>query len=224
MKEKDKIIIHRVSWLWIVIFILFIPIIINRVKPKLDIVDDEGYVNEYYSHINRTDVTIYITFNREVNSGYATVKYYDSANNLLETKRSYFTAYGEKIAESYLIGINGEVASYEIESFEFNTAFTGGWIYLFMLPAGIMLISSLFLKYKEYSYADKKISIYLGWYHHTLRVNGKKYDEYNTIMTTIMTFRPLRLSTTLDDGTKIEAKISATNKIFLKINDKLFYK
>ena len=217
MNERNKVIIHRLSWLFIVILIIFLPIIINGIKPKLDIVDDEGYVNDYYSSLNETSVTIYITFNREVNSGYATVKYYDSSNHLLETKRTYFTAYGEKVAKSFLLYVDGEVASYEIVSFEFDTAFTSEWIYSFFLPAILMFIASLLICYREYNYNGKKLSVYAGWYHHTLRVDGVKCDEHNTVIS----FTPLKLSTTLDDGTKLEATISLTNRVALKINDKL---
>lgn len=80
-----------------------------------------------------------------------------------------------------------------------------------------MFISTLLLSYKEYVIDDKIISVYVGFYHHTLRINGEKYDEHNTIMT----FTPIRLSTTLENGRKIEVIISLTNRISTKLNDKI---
>ena len=77
--------------------------------------------------------------------------------------------------------------------------------------------ASLFLSYKEYNYFGKQLSVYAGWFHHTLRVNGEVCDEHNTITS----WTPIKLSTTLYDGTKIDATITLTNRISLKANDKL---
>lgn len=73
-------------------------------------------------------------------------------------------------------------------------------------------IASLFLVYKEYDYNGIKISVYFGWYHHNLRVNGELCDEYNSLTS----LTPICLSTTLNDGTKLETKGKS-----LKINGKL---
>ena len=73
-------------------------------------------------------------------------------------------------------------------------------------------IASLFLSYKEYDYNGIKISVYFGWYHHNLRVNGEVCDEHNTLTS----FGPICLSTTLDDSTKLETRDRS-----LKVNGKL---
>lgn len=44
-----------------------------------------------------------------------------------------------------------------------------------------------------------------------------KYDEHNTLSS----FTPIVLKTTRDDGMVITATISLTNRIAVKINDKL---
>lgn len=49
-------------------------------------------------------------------------------------------------------------------------------------------------------------------------VNGVKTDEHNTIMS----FTPIYLSCTLEDGTNLQATVSLTNRISLKINDLLY--
>ena len=83
-----------------------------------------------------------------------------------------------------------------------------------------MLIDALLVVYKEYDYKGKKLSVYAGFYHRTLRIDGEKCDEHNTIVA----FSPIYLSTTLEDGTKVEATITLTNRVSLKLNDKLLGK
>jgi len=161
-----------------------------------------------------------LIFNRKVDSGYATIKYYDSSSKLLATDRGYFTAYGSKTADSLLIYINGCVDSYDIVSYEFEPTFVGGSIYIFLPFAIIFFIVSLLLSYREYYYNGQWISVYSGWVHHTLRINGEKCDERNALLH----FLPIKLSTTMEDGTKFDATITLTNRITLKANDKLINK
>ena len=217
MKEKTKVLAHRITWLVVICLIIFIPLIINWVQPKLAVVEEEAYIEEYYEYSNTSKVKIYITFNREVNyTGYATIKYYDSLGNLLDTEESRFTAEGV-VAESFLIYIDGEVDSYEIVSYDFTTPTKGDWLYYFLLPAVVFLIESLLICYKEYECNGKKLSVYAGFYHHTLRVDGEKCDEHNTITS----FYPIYLSTTMEDGIEVEATITTFNRISLKVNNKL---
>lgn len=217
MDEKRKVLMHRLIWLAIVLLIIFIPIIVNACQPALEIIDDNGYVDTYYTYSDETSVDIDITFNREVSSGYATVKFYDSSNYLLETKRIYFYGYNDKTVENSYTTVKGKVDKYEIISYEFEPTNDTAYIYIFLLPAIIMLIGALLLSYREYDYNGKKVSVYAGWYHHNIRVNGELCDEHNTIMS----WTPIKLSTTLEDGTKLDATISLTNRISLKANNRL---
>ncbi len=217
MKEKTKLFVHRLIWLSITLLFLFVPIIGNAVQPQLEIVDEHVYIDEYYSAINRTSLEIEIIFNRNINSGYATIAFYDSNDNFLETKRIYLYAYNEKTTENTYTTINGKAEKYDIISFEFEpTPILYGFLYVIYIPI-IFLIGSLLLSYKEYEYKDKKISVYAGWFHHTLRIDEKKFDEHNTLTF----FTPIKLSTKLNDETKVEATITLTNRISLKVNDKL---
>lgn len=217
MKEKNKIIMHRIIWLCITLLFIFIPIISSAVQPDLKIVD-ESVTSEYNSSYNWTDVDITLTFNREVNSGYVDIAFYDNNGELLTEKNIYMYSSG-KTAKSFLETVyDGEVTSYEIISTDFSTSNNISTICWAFVPfAVIMFISTLLLSYKEYVIDDKIISVYAGFYHHTLRINGEKYDEHNTIMT----FTPIRLSTTLENGSKIEVIISLTNRISTKLNDKI---
>lgn len=76
----------------------------------------------------------------------------------------------------------------------------------------------MFLSYKAYYFNELGIIIYAGWYHHYIKINNVKFDEHNTLIT----FTPILLSCTLDDGTQIEATITITKRISLKINNQLY--
>ena len=98
-----------------------------------------------------------------------------------------------------------------------TAAFWGMFLEYFTIYALAMFIASLFLSYKQYNYNGATISVYAGWYHHALRINGEIFDEHNTLMS----FTPIKLSTTLDNGTVLEATISLSNRIVLKINNRV---
>ena len=118
-----------------------------------------------------------------------------------------------------VIYVDGKVASYDLVSYSFEPA-SPWWTslyYIFGSPIVItFFISALLISYKEYEFNEKIISVYAGWYHHTLRIDGELYDEHNTIVS----YSPIYLSTTVDDY-YIEARITLTNRISVKVNDKL---
>ena len=88
-----------------------------------------------------------------------------------------------------------------------------------LLPVSLFL-NAWSCKYKTYQYYDLKISVYAGYFHHYIAVNGQKMDEHNTFQS----YAPVYLSCTLEDGTLLDAKISTGNHIVLKINDRLYKK
>lgn len=89
------------------------------------------------------------------------------------------------------------------------------WINTFAI---IFAISSFFsIRYKTYYYNKNTIIVYAGWSHHYIKVNGTIYDEH----TTILSFTPIKLSCNIDENTQIDVTISLSNKISLKINNKL---
>ena len=91
MKEKLKVIMHRLAWLIVIISLILTLVITKNIKPEL--VDSECYINNYSTSLNESEVEVYLMFNREVDSGYATISFYDSSNNLLETQRCFFFAF-----------------------------------------------------------------------------------------------------------------------------------
>lgn len=74
------------------------------------------------------------------------------------------------------------------------------------------------MSYKRYTYKNNEIIVYAGVYHHYIKINKEIFDEHDTIIS----YSPIKLSCLLNDGTDIVATISLTNRITLKINNKLY--
>lgn len=81
----------------------------------------------------------------------------------------------------------------------------------------IWVIIAFRVKFREYDYNDNYIVVYSGTHKHYVLVNGIKVDEYNTRLW----FGSISLSTTLDDGSYLIVRITASNSVTLKINDRL---
>lgn len=77
-------------------------------------------------------------------------------------------------------------------------------------------IGAFLVNYKTYNLYGNAILVYAGFYHHYIKINGKIFDEHNTLIT----FTPIVLSTTLWINS-IQATISLTNRISVKINNVL---
>lgn len=93
------------------------------------------------------------------------------------------------------------------------------FIWLFELIIFICFNWALSLSCKVYTYKNYQIIVYAGWFHHYIKVNEEIVDEHSTLITYV----PITLETTLDSGEKIFARISTSNRISLEINDKLYH-
>lgn len=81
-----------------------------------------------------------------------------------------------------------------------------------------VFISTLFLSCKVYDYNGNSIVVYAGWFHNYIKVNGKKFDEHNTFTS----YTAILLPCVLDDGTDVKVTITRSNRISLKINNRLY--
>lgn len=95
------------------------------------------------------------------------------------------------------------------------TIFVASFIEFFIL---LIFICTLCMKCKAYSYNGYQIVVYAGASQHYIKVNGIKFDEHNTWIS----YSPIYLNCTLDDGTDVDVTISKSNKIALKINNRLY--
>lgn len=224
MSAKTKLMIRRTIW-WLIVM-LGIPIslcIINAVPTDLDVIDTNCNV-EYSEYSDYSTCDIEIKFNAPVNNGYATVAFYDNHDQLLDRKECYFFS-SDSVANSMFNSVSGHVYSFSIVSYDFIDDATlalrrnGIFMMMFSVIIGIpFFVCAMLCSYKCYRFEDKVIAVYAGYYHHYITVNGVKTDEHNTIMS----FTPIYLSCTLEDGTNLRATVSLTNRISLKINDLLY--
>ena len=231
LHEKAKLLVHRLIWFFLLLLGITIPIIMllsaGTSSEEIEIVDDSGYIDEYYESLDETCCEIEVVFNCEVNSGYIWIAFYDSNAELLATENGYFYGYGDTVSSTFFI--DGKVDSYEILSYDI-TASNDDWALLLsiliivFIPVIIIcfsfFIGSLLLSCKRYEYNGNEIVVYAGWYHHYIKFNGKKVDEHNTLIS----FTAISLSCILTDGTDIKATITMTNRISLKINNLLYTK
>lgn len=219
--ERKSILISRIVCGIILFFNILIPVLLITIPKTAAIVDDKGYVNDFYEYSDTSYCKIVITFDKKVSSCYATINFYDERGNYLSQERGYF--YGDEKTLSDTFYVRGKVGSYEIVEDEVKCGNAGEYIaapvLLYLSPFTlIFFIASCLLSYKTYDYNGNEIVVYAGWYHHYIKVNGTILDEHNTITS----FTPIRLSCVLEDQSFVEATISLTNRIALKINGNLY--
>ncbi len=218
--KKSKIISAVIS-----LVIFFIPIFISIARPSLKIIENESSMETiYYDSLNETSCYISLKFNRDVKDGYATIKFFDASHKLLSTNDVSFYSYNKTANSKMPYSINGNVKYFEIVSYSFKADNVISNLLLFgityttlLTPAIIVFLFSFRLSYKEYDVNGRKVSVYAGWFNHTLKCDGKIYDEHITELA----LTPIHLSTTLEDGTNIDVSISLSNIIAVKVNNRL---
>lgn len=219
MYGKTRILVHRVVCTVALFIGIIVPIIMYaNATTGFEIESDRGTIKDYYEYIDSTNCEINVVFNKNVYMCSITVAFYDINGNYLGQETDWEYGNGKNVTATFY-SVDGKVDSYNIINFEAkgNTAYLPVFIYidLFILT---FWICSLLLSCKIYNYNGKKILVYAGWFHHYIEVDGRYMDEHNTLMS----FTPIELSCTLDDGTLLQARISLTNRISLKINNQLY--
>lgn len=222
MKEKKFIKINRIIFLVLLLLNIFLPIILTSFQVELELLDSNVYC-EYDENTGYSSCEVELIFNKPISSGSVTIYFYDASENLIDSDVAFFFE-KDKIVVDELTYINGEVDTYALGSLDFNPELgflDFAYLFYYFIPVTILLfIQSLLLCYRRYEYNEQVIEVYAGYYNHYIKVNNEKYDEHNTLAT----FSPILLSCTLDSGEKIQATISLTNRVSLKINDKLLQK
>ncbi|MBQ7917758.1 MAG: hypothetical protein IJ310_02955 [Clostridia bacterium] len=225
MTEKKKVWFHRILWASLSLFFILLPIIIDIFQPKLEIVSDNASIVEYYESLNETACEVNVEFNRDVYGGYIEVAFYDASGNFLDCDEYYFyssTSNNNIVSNTYIV-VPGEADSYEIISHSIEPAtdyYSISGLLIITIP---MFISALFVNYQERKYNGKTISVYAGFFHNTLRVNGELVDSHNTLTT----YSTIYLETIIESNEEnvepvlIEASITLTNRIAIKANKKL---
>ncbi len=230
LPEKRKILIHQlIPWilLLIIVAVILLP---QSAKPSQPRIEDMNVYTEAYGTAHTTVQAMVVISDPDVSEGTATLKLYGRGDYIIYDKTLRFTR-GDTDGELYtgeIVVRSTDISSYEITDFHVTARDTGDatetssspyfsltpLFLLFWLP---WVISSFFLNCKVYQYGDNAIIVYAGRFHRYLSVNGEKMDEANSLIR----FRTIMLSCTLEDGTTIKARCSGSNRIALKVNNRL---
>lgn len=89
-------------------------------------------------------------------------------------------------------------------------------IFLLIFTLSIF-ISTFMINCRKYKINGHDIIIYAGAVWHYIKVDGEKTDEHNTLVS----YTPISLSYTMEDGIELSVLISLTNHITFKMNGKL---
>jgi len=212
-REKKKVLVRRIIGLIFAGLLIILEVLLCTLKPK--IVDHEGFIVDYYPSINSTTCEIKLTFDMPVYDADVTIAFYDENGNLLDTVTEWFyggNGNGKTLTELF-VSIDGEVESYEIVSYSSQFVLMPGlWVVPISLFVLLILLLAFGSKCKVYYYNGKRIVVFSGYFHNHIKVDGQIYDEY----TTFTSFTPITLS--CDVGEKIEARISPSGFITLKVN------
>ena len=218
--EKKVILINRLVAVAILIACIIIIAIISTPEEAAVFIGDEGYVDTYYEYIEETSCEIVLKFDKEVFSAEATVSFYDIDNNLLDVQTETFYGYEDKVL-SNMFFVDGIVEYYSVDNVEVEKPEIEFWaIYVDVilgLVAFLAILCVSFLSYKEYDYEHVNIVVYAGWTNHYIKINGVKVDEHITMVS----FVPITLSATIETGDIVTATISLSNRISVKINNRL---
>ena len=208
--------------------------------PPIEIESENVYIQTYYEYLNETTCELEITFNQNVYEDYVTVAFYDINGNELETLSIYLSSqdslyydYGTKMGNTYF-DVNGKVDSYKIIDYsgmesaeldyyndvldenltDFNLTMFG-WMIARGIYAIPLFLTALFFSCKTYRVGEHEIVVYAGRMKHYIKIDGRKYDEKNALIS----FSAITLNAMLDSGEKIEVYIpSFTKRISLRVN------
>ena len=222
--EKVKLFVRKLFWTAVFIAVIILDLLIfSAPATNVKIINDTG-VYQYDETLDRSICSMSVEFDDYADMGSITVAFRDVDGKLIseETEDISIRLLSKNGNSDFYI--NGEVKYYEIISY--SAGISDYFKYevlifliivelIFILP---MFITTLLLSCKIYYYEDWKILVYAGHYHHYIKVDGVKTDELNTLSN----LRVIYLSCTLDDGTYVDVAITSSNRITLKIDNRLY--
>lgn len=212
--------IQRIISFLIVVANIIAPIIIMNSRPTPSLLDSEMYY-EYNADTGFSTCELTLIFDISVSDGHATIYFYDKNNKNTDVVTNYFYSGNSRIVKDTIYSVKGEICRYYICDMEFNLPFSFAdcaYALWFLLSLTLTyFICAIHLNCKEYKYNDNLIIVYAGLYNHFILIDEVKYDEHKTFSS----FVPIYLSCTLPSGDIADVTISTSNKIALKINNKL---
>ncbi|MBO7218402.1 MAG: hypothetical protein J6V40_00290 [Clostridia bacterium] len=118
MKEKRFVLINRIIFLALLLLNVFLPIILSNCQTELELVDSNLYC-DYNENTGHSNCEIELIFNKNISSGSVEVYFYDESDNLITSETAYFFETNSVVVDE-ITYINGNVASYDLDYFDFN--------------------------------------------------------------------------------------------------------
>ena len=221
--------------------VIITNVILNQaatdIQP-LKIVSVDCSITEYYKYTDVTQCDLEITFDQPVLAGKITIAFYDKKGQILDTQSPIFFGGTNSAIDTTLrsssVFVNGKFDSYKIIDYSdiksvsksqymglaHNMKTTVFWILfiwiivrcIYVIP---LVLSALFFSCKTYRIGKHMIVVYAGRTKHYIKIDGRKYDEKNALIS----FSAITLNATLDSGEKIDVYISSfTKRISLRVN------
>lgn len=219
-REYIYILVHRVIAIIVALICVIIMIVISAPKSQAVLIDDEGYVESYSDILDSTTCEIVLNFDKEIYSADVLVSFYDENNDYLGNEYSTFYAFDDdEVSERFYV--DGEVGYYSVDIINIEMPGLSGEAIIIdtILSLLVMcwLIDSFLLSCKKYNVDGCEIIVFAGFANHYIKANGVKIDEYKTVFK----FSPITMNATLENGKVITATVSTTNRIAVKINNRL---
>ena len=224
VKEQIKILRSKIIWIFIFVLTIalsfIIPILHYEKTEKPSIVNESSHKNEYSYEVE-------IEFNVPVESCDIQISFYNKNGTLLHTETTTFFMDGDaknSLEASFVFEGSENIYGYKI--IEFSKVKlkndTESYIIFCFIATDIILFVVLLCVFtrccRVYYYNDNEIIVYAGLFHNYMKINRVKVDEYNSWIR----FTPIVLRCPLKDETMIRATISLSNRIALKVNNRLF--
>ncbi len=221
--DQKKIRTLKIVWSIITVVLLVFMIVGFNIPMKTEkkaILAHEGYIVEQTEYL--TYYEIQLLPEEEDEFGDVTVRFYDKDGNLLEEEESYFSSGYESISSyaSVSFYVHGAVASYEIvgESYlvESESALSVIGIFcipLFIIALGFWVGTMFFVKEYHYTCGERKFSLYLGTFHHHVRVDDEVFDGNMNFLLGVW-----QLNHKFENGDSLFVSVSGLNRISFTFN------
>lgn len=218
--EREKILIIRLITIIICLLIFIIPFIVDVVN-KVEIISDTCETR-YYEYEDESYCKVTITIDKDViltDNSKIKVEFFDVNEYSLGVYDSDFLNFTDEKQKHTYFNITGNVEYYEILDYELHVYNVIAKIICWGLAffVFIFFIETLTLNYKRYKIANNEIIVYVGLFHHYIKINDVIADEHNTLIT----FSPIYLSCAMDQDNMINVTITTFNRISLQCNNML---
>ena len=221
--DQKKIRTLKIVWS-IIAAVLLVFIIVGFSIPmkteKKTIVAHDGYVYNQTEYVTQFEISLLPEETGD--EGDITVRFYDVNGNLLEEQDSYFYSDYESVS-SYATAffyVHGKVASYEIVDESYLVETESAWtviaalcIPLFIIAMSFWVGTMFFVKEYHYTCGERKFTLYLGTFHHHVRVDDEVFDGNMNFLSGVW-----QVQHKFENGDELFVSVSGLNRILFTLN------